>query len=205
MLPDLASMVATRDWQSQDEQIAAGVSNHHEADRVFHAHPVFVDLCQRAYQSLRSGGLARGPTLAVAHVGIELLIDGELSSETAAVTLYRRSLVEDATLVRWGDDADARTYRVLVQRLHGSAVPAAYSSVEEVAPQLRRILSRRPRLAMEAADVPIVAQWLTGIQPEVASHARPIVDDVVAGVRLASGGASTGVLRGLDADSSRGP
>ncbi|MBL4686222.1 MAG: hypothetical protein JKY37_16635 [Nannocystaceae bacterium] len=186
MLPDLASMVATRNWRAQDEQVTAGVSNHHEADRVFHAHPVFVDLCQRAYESLRSGGLARGPTLAVAHVGIELLIDGELSTDTAAVTLFRRSLAEDAALVQWGDDATAKNYRVLVQRLQGSALPTAYRNAEEVAPQLRRILSRRPRLAMGESDVPIVARWLASIQPEVASHARPIVDAVVAGVRLTS-------------------
>jgi len=184
MLPDLATMVASRHWTSNDERVTAGARNHHRADSVFHDHPVFVQMCAQARDALRSDGLARGPTLAVAHVGIELLIDGELAVDREAVAAFEQSLVvaDDPSLVQWGEHASTANYQTLVRRLRSSALPTAYRDVEAVAPQLQRMLARRPRLAMAESDVPIVARWLARVQPEVARHARDIVHAVIAGV-----------------------
>ena len=76
MLPDLAPMCGARMDAVIDAVIAAGVACHHRVDAAFHQCEAFASLCGQARGRLHAAGLARGPVLAAAHVGVELLLDG---------------------------------------------------------------------------------------------------------------------------------
>src|SRR6187402_1188694 len=75
MLPDFATMLASRPPQVTLPDLAAGLSFHHRTDDAFHGAPSFLEFSRRASSFLGERGLTRGSVRAVAHVGVELLLD----------------------------------------------------------------------------------------------------------------------------------
>ena len=86
MLPDFATMSGARlstTTPSPDAEVASGIDLHHKTDGVFHQLPVVLGLMRELDERLAHGGCARGPRRAVAHIGVELLLDGVLVEELA--------------------------------------------------------------------------------------------------------------------------
>ena len=78
MLPDFSTMCGARVVGSDDEDVATGITLHHATDSVFHQAAVVTGLMRELDHRLERGGCARGPRRAVAHIGVELLLDGVL-------------------------------------------------------------------------------------------------------------------------------
>src|SRR3954452_22349226 len=75
MLPDFASMLRTRPPFSTLDALSAGLWFHHRTDDAFHGSPSFLQFSGDASRFLSDRGVARGTARAVAHVGVELLLD----------------------------------------------------------------------------------------------------------------------------------
>src|SRR5262245_22113008 len=92
MLPDLAHMLGCSRVESEHDLLASGIAFHHLTDRVFHHSRVFTQLESEALKDLQRAGLAPGPRRALAHVGLEVLLDAELARVPECMTHYRAAL-----------------------------------------------------------------------------------------------------------------
>lgn len=171
MLPDLAQMCGATLAAVDDDVLAAGVACHHRADAAFHATEGFAALCAEARGRLRAAGLARGPTLAAAHVGVELLLDGCWLDEPAVDAAYLAAVAHATRLpapaVAWAHEEHARWFSALCARLHAAGSPRAYRDPDEVGRRLTRILARRPRLRPAPGDEERLVQWARAAHPTV--------------------------------------
>lgn len=189
MLPDLSAMLGVRSTSAQDPVIDAGIRFHHTTDAAFHGAPHFVRLCAQSVESLTSQGVGRGTARAVGHVGVELLLDGLLSHDQRAHAAYRDALgyaVEQrlADTLDWPAEQRERMHAGLA-RLRAAPVPDGYREPAFVTERLQTILARRPRLAMQPADLPRVATQVQALHGELSQHWRELMEQVRA--RLADG------------------
>lgn len=175
MLPDLAPMCGARLTAVDDARLAAGVACHHRADAVFHQASGFATLCAEARARLRATGLARGPVLAGAHVGVELLLDGCWLDDPAVEAAYLDAVAQAARLpahaLAWAHEEHARRFAALCERLHAAGSPRAYRDPVEVGARVFRILARRPRLRPAADDEARLVGWAIAARPAVAEAA----------------------------------
>lgn len=187
MLPDFATMVRRRPPATAHPELERGVLFHHETDAVFHAAPTFVALCRGAFQRLTSMGLARGPSRAVAHVGVELLLDAVLAHDAEAVSAYREALAAahpdalGSALVWCEADAPARFEELRV------VLCSREPSRTRVAPQLfaarlERALAARPRLMLDANGKRLVERWCDEAQESIVEHAERLIDELNLGL-----------------------
>lgn len=108
MLPDFASMIGARLDAQPNPRLAAGVAHHHATDAAFHHAPAVVGLMRDAEARLTARGVRRGPTRAVAHVGVELLLDGVLTRDAGYRASFATGLAHSGP-VAWTDgDGDLR-------------------------------------------------------------------------------------------------
>ena len=108
MLPDFATMVRARLADAEDPEVAAGIAHHHATDAAFHGMPAVLGLMRELDERLAALGCARGPRRAVAHIGVELLLDGVLVEEAAYRAAYAGGLGHDPSGVRWREDDGPR-------------------------------------------------------------------------------------------------
>lgn len=188
MLPDLAGLVGARPPTPRSEPVRAGIALHHTTDAAFHASRDFVRLCSEGIEALQRDGLSRGAARAVAHVGVELLLDGELAGDVGGLTCFGDALglaashaADTEEALTWQGAGDAGRLRDVATRLAQANIPLVYMDPEVVAERLYRILARRPRLAFDAAHLPGVRRWAVGVQREV----RAAAPDVLAALRPA--------------------
>jgi hypothetical protein len=189
MLPDLAEMLRTRLAPAQDPLIAKGVRWHLATDRCFHRCDVFRALEARALSELQSGGVAKGPRRAVAHVGVELLIDDALSLDADARGVFRAAL-------RWAAEGRAEAsvessaatafapLGSLCARLLDVGQQQLRLTPERLAAQLLRILGRRPRLALQPRDAEAIVGWASVAQPEIERRVPELVVELRAALEL---------------------
>ena len=195
-LPDFAAMArlkldrnASLDTGSPETggSLATGMQLHHDTDAVFHRQGWFLDLEQQLLDDLTAAGVPRGGALACAHVGVELLLDGELlrvqETADAVFDVYASmaappdvalAVIEPSERGGWGE------------HLAGIAVrldPFLYADPSSVAQRLPRITSSRPRLAFGAEHVPAVAALLETMQPQIAASAPSVLARVAAALR----------------------
>lgn len=171
MLPDFVSMLRLSRPDVVDPSLARGVSFHHLTDRAFHELASFHDLSRHAFAWLSQNGVPRGPARAIAHVGIEILLDEILAADAFARESYLAALAAplDAA-VSFAVDGDAgrlAALRAMLLERASSQTPTP----ELVAQRLRRTLSGRPRLAVDAALEPRLSAWVELTRPLVASTA----------------------------------
>ena len=119
--------------------------------------------------------------MAVAHVGVELLLDGVLAADDDAVADFEH-IVSGAAIEGWLDDGQAR-YEAMAKRLLAIEVPRVYADPDRVSDALYRMLARRPRLALAAEDRASVCTWLRAVQPRVADARIALADGLVPAVR----------------------
>lgn len=167
MLPDFATMSRARLAEPTDAEVARGIALHHDTDRVFHHLPPVLGLMRELDDRLARGGCARGPRRAVAHIGVELLLDGVLVAEAAYRESYLAGLAHDASGVRWRDAGDDERFALLMARLRAHGVPDDLREPAAVAARLHRMLARRPLLAPSPAD-------LAAIRASLAEHQRRV-------------------------------
>lgn len=187
MLPDFASMIGARPPGTEHVDLDRGVAFHHATDHAFHAAPTFQRLSHTAFEELLQLGLGRGPARAVAHVGVEMLLDGVLARDAAARGAYLSALGDAHAFalgrhVRWRNLAEVGRFEVLRAALLSHGVDAHEISVQALVARLSRTLSCRPRLALDVASLPVVAGWVERTAPEVAETSVELLREVRAGL-----------------------
>lgn len=183
MLPDLASVLGVAPPTSRHAELSAGIELHHRTDRAFHEAEVFQGLEQRARAALAGAGVSKGARRALAHVGVEFLIDAELVRRApgwrgfAQALRYGSSAGCGAALdwrPRTPGDASARLAR-LCSRLAAVEPP---SELTRIAARLVAALSARPRLSLRVEELPLVQAWLAECAPEVHASLEPLLEEL---------------------------
>jgi hypothetical protein len=181
MLPDLATICGGSILELADPDLEAGEQHHQEADFVFHCHPRFLELCGQGVQALTGAGLPRPISRAVAHVGVELLLDATLVEDPdgSLEERYRMALAVGARdqlgpAIRWRRREHAGAFEELRGFLHQRGLPRVYLEGPFLASVVTRALSRRPRLSLGQTQVELVTTWLDQARPEVAAVAADL-------------------------------
>lgn len=183
MLPDFASMAGTRLTDVADVDVARGVALHHRTDEVFHACSAFVALSRDAFSVLVEAGVERGPARAVAHIGVELLIDGELLRQPELGDAYLSALsaftaLPDAALF----EPERSALRRVSARLTAYGIPYDYERPELVTTRLVSILGRRPRLALTPAAATLVGGIMPDLKGRVVERLPELLDSLAHGL-----------------------
>lgn len=183
MLPDFASMLRAREPTTTLDALSAGVSFHHRTDDAFHGCAPFLELSRRASSFLSERGVSRGTARAVAHVGVELLLDAAFARDTLANEAYLSALACASTLhvrgsVHWHTGESEEGFQHLCHRLfergHVQPTPAS----ELIAERLRNILADRPRLAMDERALLVVREWVESARSDITSGAPLLLREV---------------------------
>ena len=181
MLPDFATMSRARLAEASDASVAAGIALHHSTDAAFHRLPPVLALMRELDERLDRAGCARGPRRAVAHIGVELLLDGVLLDELAYRDNYLAGLAHDPAGVHWREDGDDARFAVLLARLRSHGVPDDLRRTDAITTRLHRMLAHRPLLAPSATD-------LVSIKSSLAAHQQRVevaTDTVLRALRAA--------------------
>lgn len=170
MLPDFISILGSRPPRLELGTLARGVAFHHRTDAAFHDGTIFRTLQAEAASYLSARGVRRGPTRAVAHVGVELLIDAALARDpllagadsTTADECYLAALELGASphpALAWDPASETERFMGLCQRLRHIGVDRFRVGAEQAMTDLARILDRRPRLALSDHEILAVKAW----------------------------------------------
>lgn len=185
MLPDFAAMLRLRVPDARDAELALGIAFHHATDEVFHGTRAFHDASSRAMAHLLAAGLERGAARAIAHIGVEILIDRALAHDAVARDVYESAIADEAGFASaaWAHPDDAARALRLRTALVQHRVDRHVCEEVVIAERLFRILERRPRLAFPAAQLPLVTDWVRATDPTIAALTPALLAEVVAGVR----------------------
>jgi hypothetical protein len=191
MLPDFASMLRCRPPRAESSVLEQGVRFHHATDDAFHGSESFLEFSRRASSFLATKGLSRGSARAVAHVGVELVLDGALAAETAANEAYLSAL--DAALttqvtsqISWNAHEYAVQFQHLCHSLRRRGAVFGDASAELIAERLRRILASRPRLALDDMGQNVVRDWVVAARPLIVSRAPLLIVEVERRLEIAN-------------------
>ncbi|HEY1533286.1 MAG TPA: hypothetical protein VGF76_04695 [Polyangiaceae bacterium] len=182
MLPDFASMLRVRPPQATLAAVQAGLHFHHLTDDAFHGSHSFLEFSGQASSFLRSHGLARGSARAVAHVGVELLLDAALVTDRANEAYL--SAIECALTARvanhiaWQAPDGSARFAHLCHNLASRGGVRGDPSPELIAERLRNILASRPRLALDDAGQSVVRDWVVTMHPVIVSGAALLLREV---------------------------
>jgi hypothetical protein len=181
MLPDFSSMLGMRMPTVTHAVLERGVGFHHLTDHVFHELREFQALSHEAHGELRARGVGRGPARAVAHVGIEILLDMTLGQSAPAQSAYLSGLAAGmrpdlVACVAWPAKDRERLVDLLETLAHRGVV--LDTSSEIVVQRIQRTLSRRPRLALGAEDPPRVLDWVEAARAHVVASTPALVDEL---------------------------
>lgn len=184
MLPDLASMAGIRPPGVDHAELASGIALHHRTDGVFHACPSFVELCRDLFQRLLAEGVERGPARAVAHIGVELVLDGQLLADSPGLgNAYLSALAAFEALPRGAfTDADASALAGVHARLRSYGIPYDYERPELVTARLISILRRRPRLALNAHAAAAVGRIMPDVKAGVVERLSELLSSLAHGL-----------------------
>jgi hypothetical protein len=187
MLPDFASMIRARPPRAEHEQLALGIAHHHATDEVFHGAPAFRRLCHDSFGALERRGVRRGTARAVAHIGVELMLDTVLARDEATCSAYLRALAHarDASVdrhVRWNDDEERQRFTELCSALARRGLDVPASHIDVLVWRLSRALSGRARLELRPEDEPEVRAWAQATEAAIHADAPELFQQVRAGL-----------------------
>lgn len=189
MLPDLVAMAGLRFREVAAPEPAAGVALHHRTDAVFHAAQGFAQLARETAKGLVSAGMRRGPARAVAHVGVELMLDGWWVREHGVPASYRPALAEAGAVephMVWRGEVESAALTRTCERIAELDLAEGYAEPAFVAERLTRILARRPRLALAPAEQPLVTAWAREARADIDAAAPEILAEVGRGLGMTS-------------------
>jgi hypothetical protein len=183
MLPDFCGMTRVR-VPELIGPLAEGVRFHHRTDAVFHDAPTFVALSRSAREDLGKRGLRRGSALAVAHIGVEIVLDGVLASDPRARQAYLSALALGSTLrnANWRDPAEAARVLELMLALESRGLSRAHAQPGVVALRVERALRGRPRLALASGDEHVVAAWAESARQQISAQSAALVSEIRSGL-----------------------
>lgn len=191
MLPDFASMLRVRPPLAEGQELSEGIRFHHATDEAFHGAESFLEFSRQASSFLLERGLSRGSARAVAHVGVELVLDAALTLENAANEAYLSAL--DAALtsdvqgrITWEGRAHEVRFQQLCHNLKLRGPLQGDAPPELTAERLRNILAGRPRLALDDAGQSVVRDWVVAARPLIVSRAPRLVLEVERRLQTAS-------------------
>ncbi|HWO09967.1 MAG TPA: hypothetical protein VNN80_10825 [Polyangiaceae bacterium] len=173
MLPDLANMLRAPPPASRHVEVSAGIRLHHDTDRVFHDTEVFRSLEGAGRRELSHAGVPKGARRALAHVGVELLIDAELAARAPAWTGYALALRYGSTAacgerLDWASAETRPRFSALCERL--AAAAGAHTQTARIAQRLVAALAGRPRLELAPEHAPLVEPWLAACRSDVSAR-----------------------------------
>lgn len=182
MLPDFCGMLGFRAPARVPGRLGAGVRFHHVTDHAFHDLAEFQRLSSAASADLSARSVRRGTARAVAHVGVELLLDAELAESGDARALYLAALgaARDPKLLGGSTFSDEERERLgrLTRTLEDRGV-AKRPPNQSVVERLERALASRPRLAIAGEDVLRVSEWVELFRARVVASAPTLVRELV--------------------------
>jgi hypothetical protein len=168
MIPDFSTMSGARVASTTDAEVAAGIDLHHVTDAAFHTLPVVTGLMRELDHALARRDCARGPRRAVAHIGVELLLDGVLIDEPAYRDMYTCGLAHDVTTsIAWRDDGDDEKFAALIARLRAYGLPEDLRRPDAITHRLGRMLAHRPLLAPSPDDLRAIGAAIVELQPRI--------------------------------------
>jgi hypothetical protein len=187
MLPDFAGMIGSRPPRVTHDEVDRGIEFHHETDRVFHDSPTFRALQSDARRTLRNLGLPRPSALAVAHIGVEIVLDSSLARDLAGRDSYGRALTAGrhdvlGSHIEWSDESIRDRFQKLRAALEARGVPSGASDASTVAWRVARALEGRPRFRLDPEGERIVQAWAEGVTPIVANAADSVVAELRSGL-----------------------
>ena len=172
MLPDFLSMLGARPPRLDPGTLKAGVLFHHQTDAHFHECTQFRRWQRESLEHLTLLGVRRGPARAIAHAGVELLVDLALArsldahdDRPHAERLWQRY---DSALLRGRRPLSAASFsqagaaerlRELCARLLDMGRQRFRAEPQRTVEVLERALSGRPRLEMSRTEVQAAKQW----------------------------------------------
>lgn len=173
MLPDLANMAGLRlPRELREGPLKRGVSHHHQTDEHFHSESTFTDLTQSTLDRLQGLGVPRGSARAAAHVGVEMLLDGELVREVHVQDAYASALTQLPTVRSlFATSLEQARWLALEQRLCSHGMPHDYRDTDTVVLRLTHIFRARPRLALSRESEQIIRSTLPDVQRHVVDKA----------------------------------
>ncbi|HKO53659.1 MAG TPA: hypothetical protein VJV79_38385 [Polyangiaceae bacterium] len=183
MLPDFASMLRTRPPAVTLEALSAGLSFHHRTDEAFHGSQSFLEFSRQASRVLSDRGVARGTARAVAHVGVELLLDAAFAREAGANEAYLSALAGGSTdqvrsFIHWQASDSGERFQHLCHNLRSRGPVRENPPSELVAARLQNILADRPRLAMDERGLSVVREWVESARSQITSGAPLLLREV---------------------------
>lgn len=190
MLPDLTGMLGFGLVGSSDHTVQAGIEYHHATDAAFHGAGRFVAMCGEGVRSMSAEGMRRGSARAIAHVGIELLLDGRMSADERARAAYAgalRSAVEERWSERLTLASEAQRVRMHqgLERLESAPIPEGYKDPAFVVERLQTILARRPRLALAPGETAIADAYIRSVDLALGDSWRELLEQVRSGLERA--------------------
>jgi hypothetical protein len=183
MLPDFSTMCGARVSGSDDEDVAEGITLHHATDSAFHGAPAVTGLMRELDERLERGGCARGPRRAVAHIGVELLLDGVLVENDEYRDSYMLGIEYDAP-ISWRNEGDDARFAVLLERLRKHGVPDDLKKPEAIVFRMSRMLASRPLLKPSSNDLAVITVALIEHKPRVQVAAEAVLRMVRAALSL---------------------
>jgi len=185
MVPDFATMIRARPPRAEHAGIDGGMQFHWRTDEVFHRAPAFLTLSHRAFAWLSARGVRDGSALAVAHVGVEILLDASLADDECAQRAYRAALEGAAPddlgrYMGWSNDEERERFGALRERLLARGAIIADIAPDTVAERLRVVLANRPRLSLDDASIPAVRDWARIAHPEIRTEAPTLIQHLTA-------------------------
>ena len=176
MLPDFIGMLRLGRPTVHSAALTQGIAFHHSTDHVFHELTGFQRLSRQAFAWLSERDLPRGPARAVAHIGIEILLDEVLAADPAARAAYRAALgVPLPALLEFTNPRDGERLLALQHALLTRAATQLDPSPELVAERIARSLAGRPRLATDSAGQTLIGGWVTATRPLVLAEAPEVL------------------------------
>lgn len=160
MLPDLEAMVGSTASRLTNEELTRGVTLHHVTDGAFHDGASFLHHQERARSELSETPVRRGPRRAVAHVGVELILDAALRTP-ARLEAYVAALESgrEARTLRGVPLLHRLKLRTLLETLIRRSPYVTPTSPSGVVERLQRALWARPILRLDDAELPYVEAW----------------------------------------------
>jgi len=175
MLPDFIGMLRLGRPELDDAVLARGVAFHHKTDEAFHELPSFVRLSRQAFAWLSERSLPRGPARAVAHIGVEMLLDEAFAVDRGARDAYRAALtVSLDRLLTFPSPTDATRLGTLQAALLERSNSSLGVGPDIVAERIRRTLAGRPRLAIDDSAQGLLTLWVASTRPLVTAEAPQV-------------------------------
>jgi hypothetical protein len=190
MLPDFASMLRTRPPSTTLDVLAAGLSFHHRTDDAFRGSHAFLEFSRQASSSLSDRGLGRGTARAVAHVGVELLLDAAFAGENGANEAYLSALAGASRervrgYIHWQSNDASERFQHLCHSLQNRGRVQDNPPSELIATRLQSILADRPRLAMDERGLSVVRDWVEGARRQITAGAPQLLSEVLQRLHVA--------------------